>query len=282
MANAGHYVLGTIGVALLRSWLGADESSAARRVAELGRIATSSAAPPLALRFDVPELDVRTGYARWASSYDAAPNPLIRCEEVVVRAMLDRVTPGVAVDAACGTGRHTAYLAARSHRVVGVDASPEMLARARARVPAADLRTGTLERLPVDDAVADVAVCALALTHVADVAPAVAELARVVPPGGRVVVSDLHPAMFLLGGTAFFVDADGAAGSVRSFHHPFARYLAAFRAAGLDVVDCVEPVLEDEDIPAIAGGLNEFADEAFRTAWTGVPIALAWELVRRA
>jgi ubiquinone/menaquinone biosynthesis C-methylase UbiE len=278
--TAGHYVLGTEGLALLRTWLVADDDTLGRRVDELARTASAPDAPPMAIRLDVPELDVAAGYARWATSYDAAANPLIRVEEPVVRALVDRVPPGRALDAACGTGRHTAYLASRGHRVAGVDATPAMLEKARARVPSADLRLGDLAALPFEDGAFDLAVCALALSHLPDIAPAIAELARVMRPGGTLVVSDFHPTMLLLGGTGFFVDASGRAGNVRSFHHPHARYLAAFRGAGLAVVECVEPTIEPEDLAPLSGGLVAFAEEAFRTAWVGLPNALVWSAMR--
>src|SRR5258705_4032213 len=133
MRNAGHYVLGTEGLALLRTWLVADDETLRRRVDELARMASAPDAPPMAIRLDVPELDADAGYARWATTYDDAANPLIRVEEPVVRALVDRVPPGRALDAACGTGRHTAYLASRGHRVAGVDASTTMLEKARVR-----------------------------------------------------------------------------------------------------------------------------------------------------
>jgi ubiquinone/menaquinone biosynthesis C-methylase UbiE len=280
--NAGHYVLGTEGLALLRSWLVADAAWLGRRVDELRRLLNAADRAPMSIRLDVPELDVRAGYARWASSYDAAPNPLMRVEEPVVRRLIDAAPAGVALDAACGTGRHTAYLRERGHAVVGVDATPEMLDRARARVPEADLRVGDLEALPLDGASVDLAVCALALTHVRDIGPVVAELARVLRRGGRLVLSDFHPTMLLLGGSGVFFDAGGAAGNVVSFHHSHASYLRAFRAAGLEVADCVEPVLEEEDLAPLSGGLSSFADEAFRSAWLGIPTALVWDLRRRA
>jgi SAM-dependent methyltransferase len=280
-ANAGHYVLGTQGLALLRSWLVADERWLGSRIAEIASLAGVPEAGPLRIRFEVADLDVRAGYARWSTSYDAAPNPLIRVEEPVVRAMIDRTTAGDALDAACGTGRHAAYLCARGHRVVGVDVSPEMLDKARARVPAADFRQGDLAHLPLETGSVDLAVCALALSHEPVLAPAIIELARVLRPGGRLVLSDLHPTMMILGGTALFFDADGAAGNVRSFRHPHGSYLAAFRAAGLEVAECVEPVLEPDDLPALSGGLLSFAEEAFRAAWVGLPNALVWECVRR-
>jgi SAM-dependent methyltransferase len=282
MVSAGYYVLGTEGLALLRTWLDASDDQLERRVDRLARVAGAPAEVPMSIRFDVPRLDVRTGYARWSETYDTAPNPLIRAEEPVVREMIDRSPPGAALDAACGTGRHAAYLRARGHRVTGIDASAEMLEKARARVPDADLRIGDLKALPVETASVDLAVCALALTHSREIAPAIGELGRVLRPGGRLVVSDLHPAMVLLGGTGLFIGADGLAGNVASFHHPHGRYIEAFRRAGLEVQSCVEPAIEEEDIGAMAGGLLSFAEDAFRSAWIGIPSALVWELVRAA
>jgi SAM-dependent methyltransferase len=280
--SAGHFILGTEGLALLGTWLVPESGQAERRVDELARFAASPDVPPASIRFEVPHLDVRAGYARWSSTYDSAPNPLIRTEEPAVRAMIDRLPAGLALDAACGTGRHTAYLRDRGHRVIGIDTSPEMLDRARARMPDADLRIGDLEALPLDDASVDLAVCGLALTHAPDLGRRIAELSRVVRPGGRIVLSDLHPAMVLLGASGLFIAADGAAGNVKTFHHPHGRYLAAFRAAGLEVLECVEPVVEEEDLAALSGGLSTLAEEAFRVAWLGLPNALVWELVHRA
>ncbi len=280
--SAGHYVLGTEGLALLRSWLGADGAQLDRRIEEISRFASRPSTPPLSIRFDLADLDVQAGYALWSESYDAAPNPLIRVEEPVVRAMLDACPPGVALDAACGTGRHTESLRDRGHRVIGIDASREMLEKAKARVPEADLRIGDLEALPLESASVDLVVCALALTHIRDIEPAIVELSRVLRSGGRLILSDLHPLMTLLGGTGLFLRADSSAGNVESFHHAHGRYLAAFRKAGLDVLQCVEPCLEEEDLQALSGGLSTLAEEAFRSAWIGIPNALVWELRPRA
>jgi ArsR family transcriptional regulator len=99
-------------------------------------------------------------------------------------------------DLGCGSGQVTAALAPFVARVVGVDSSTEMLAVARARSRAlsnVDLRQGTLEQLPVDDASLDLALCVLVLHHVADPARALAEAARTIVPGGRLVVSDMLP-----------------------------------------------------------------------------------------
>jgi ubiquinone/menaquinone biosynthesis C-methylase UbiE len=77
--------------------------------------------------------------------------------------IIDAVAPGDALDAACGTGRYAEYLAGRGHRVVGVDSSPDMLARARARVPSGEFVLGDLRRLPLPDSSVDLIVSGLAL-----------------------------------------------------------------------------------------------------------------------
>src|SRR4030095_16190822 len=81
-------------------------------------------------------------------------------------------------DLGCGTGALLPVLAAHVARVVGVDASAEMLAAARHRVANltnVDVRQGTLEALPLSDASLDAAVLALVLHHVPSPAHAFAE-----------------------------------------------------------------------------------------------------------
>ncbi|MGH9206343.1 MAG: class I SAM-dependent methyltransferase, partial [Acidimicrobiales bacterium] len=57
--------------------------------------------------------------------------PIIGLEEPAVWSVLELLAPGRALDAACGTGRHARFLVERGHDVVGVDYTPEMLARSK-------------------------------------------------------------------------------------------------------------------------------------------------------
>jgi ubiquinone/menaquinone biosynthesis C-methylase UbiE len=277
--SVGQFIVGMEGLALLRAWL-TDHDAAGARVAELARMVADPDGPPLSVRLDVPAEDVRPGYARWASSYDATRNPLIHVEEPAVHALLDALPVGTALDAACGTGRHARALHARGHHVIGVDASPEMLDVARRALPDADLRLGDLTALPVETASVDLVVCALALTHCEDVVRPVSELARVLRRGGHLVVSDFHPFQLMVGGNAFFFDGAGRAGYVRSYAHTHETYFAAFAAAGLRVTRCLEPRLDEAALEMAAGRLMPVAPEAFRGALLGTPEALVWQAVR--
>jgi ArsR family transcriptional regulator len=99
-------------------------------------------------------------------------------------------------DLGCGTGQVSELVAPFVSRVVAVDASREMLQAARARlrgVDNVDVRRGALEHLPIDDGQLDAAMIFLVLHHVADPGLVLAEAARVVRPGGRVLVADMMP-----------------------------------------------------------------------------------------
>ena len=104
------------------------------------------------------ERTVTAGYAEWAATYDISRNPMFLAEEPIVHGLLARYSIGAALDAACGTGRHAAYLASLGHQVTGIDSTPEMLEMAKAKVPAAQFETGDLTAIPLSDGAMDTAV----------------------------------------------------------------------------------------------------------------------------
>jgi ubiquinone/menaquinone biosynthesis C-methylase UbiE len=112
-------------------------------------------------------------------------------------AMLGLVDPSLtAGDLGCGTGQLTEVLAPHVHRVIAVDASSEMLDAARERVaplPNVDIRQGELEALPLQAGELDAALLSLVLHYSPDPARALTEVARVLQPGGRVLVVDMLP-----------------------------------------------------------------------------------------
>ena len=227
---------------------------------------------------DVPRREVSEGYPEWAPSYDLpGRNPILELEGPFTAELFSRIDVGSALDAACGTGRQSAVLAALGHEVFGVDATEAMLERARERVPAAEFRLGLLTELPVETGRFDLAVCSLALTHLEDPAPAIRELARAVRPGGRIVITDLHPTFVALGAQAAYRVNDVRAGYVVNHVHLMSRYLAAFRSAGLGVRECHELLYRRDEVELwasrVALDLDLVAD-----ALEGLPAVVVWDL----
>jgi len=112
-------------------------------------------------------------------------------------AVLGLIDPMLVVgDLGCGTGQLAETVAPYVGRVIAVDGSADMLDAARRRVgerPNVDLRQGVLEALPLQDGELDCAVLSLVLHYSADPAMALAEVARVVKLGGRLLVVDMLP-----------------------------------------------------------------------------------------
>jgi len=113
------------------------------------------------------------------------------------RALGHLLPPLAVADLGCGEGYLTIEAARWAKRVVAVDRSEAVLRQARAlarrrRVRNVTWKRGEIEKLPLGDASVDVALLSQALHHAADPGRALAEAARIVKPGGRVVVLDLR------------------------------------------------------------------------------------------
>ncbi len=121
--------------------------------------------------------------------------------EPVAQAVLDRAALSArddVVDLGCGTGNAALLAAERGARVVAVDAAPRLLEVARGRAQThgveIDFREGDLLALPLDDAAADVVLSVFGVIFAADPAQSLREIARVLRPGGRALLSAWIPA----------------------------------------------------------------------------------------
>jgi SAM-dependent methyltransferase len=235
------YLLGLEGIALLDAWAGDhDRAFTDARLAEIRRLLDDENLRDRGV--SATRVSSVAAYEQQSAGYDAnAGGGLFAADEPVVAEYLSGRPAGVALDAACGTGRFAGFLAGRGHRVIGVDSSPDMLAHARRRVPGGEFRLAPLDRLPVDGGSVDVVVCALALVHVPRLQPVLAEFARVLRPGGDLVISDIHPELVTRGSV---IKARGPAGEpciAATYRHPLGDYLRAALSLGFQVRRCEEP-----------------------------------------
>jgi ArsR family transcriptional regulator len=118
-------------------------------------------------------------------------------EAAIGRALADRAV-GRLVDIGTGTGRMLELFAPAADHALGVDRSPEMLRLARAKLgqaglAAADLRQGDMYTLPLPSGSADTVIIHQVLHYAQQPAGAVAEAARLLVPGGRLLIVDFAP-----------------------------------------------------------------------------------------
>lgn len=192
-------------------------------------------------------VSVGEGYARWAEGYDVYDNPLIICEEPLLRGLAGDVRGKRVLDVACGTGRHSVYFDGMGATVTGVDATVAMLEVARAKAPSITFLEGDIAKLPVPDASFDVVLDALVMEHLPDVRPAIAEAHRALAPGGVFLLSVFHP-WFLFKGVPphFRAVKDGVEYEMPAFVHLPADYVTAVLELGMKLTNLMEPIVDDE------------------------------------
>ncbi len=287
------YLLGLEGVALMRAFAGEyDRAFTEARLAEVRQLLDR--ADDLGTGVDVPPLPVAAGYDGWAVTYDGEDNGCFPMRDDVLTPMLDLLAPGRALDAACGTGAVTQQLLARGHDVVGVDVSEGMLARARRAVPGACFMAADITTLPLPDDDVDHVVCSLALAHLDDLRPFFAEAARVMRPGGHLLLLDTRG--HFTGSTRYPLvkeAPDGRVGHIAGYSHGLGDYLRAALPHGYVVRACVETyrdadTVEPDEMPEpLTPGppdiweLHPWVRDAANAAKAGQPAVVAWDLELR-
>ncbi|MFI6575512.1 class I SAM-dependent methyltransferase [Nocardiopsis sp. NPDC050513] len=175
-------------------------------------------------------------------------------ERPAMLALAGDVTGRRILDAGCGAGPLSAALRDRGADVTGVDASAGMLALARRRLgDDADLRVVDLSGpLPFADGAFDDVVASLVLHYLEDWGPTLAEMRRVLRPGGRLIASVQHPfADYVIQNprpdyfatTAYSDDFTfhGRSATLRFWRRPLHAMTDAFTAAGFRLSVISEP-----------------------------------------
>jgi SAM-dependent methyltransferase len=204
---------------------------------------------------------VSDGWAESAAAWiaDQAEGGDLSRRLVLDPTMLERVAAGGfrrALDVGCGEGRFCRLLRARGIEAIGIDPTEALLAEARRRDPAGEYRAGRAESLDFADASFDLVVSYLTLIDIPDLGAAVAEMARVLAPGGALLIANLSsfvtagPAEGWTGGTfpidhymeerAAWVEWRGI--RVRNWHRPLSMYMSALLGQGLVLRHFEEPL----------------------------------------
>lgn len=282
--RVGDLLVGLTALALLRSRvqeLGGKTFSDAR-VNDLRNILDHWGDPDLQREANWEPAPATDGYAVWAETYDDEGNPLIEVDRATLAPLIARHAPGAALDAACGTGRWAEFLAERGFTVIGVDESPEMLERAKSKLPSVEFQMADVRSIPVATESVDLVVCSLALTHLPELDGVMLEFVRVLRPGGVAIVSNIHHLSQPLGGSVEMVLPNGRLVRLPLSLFLPSDYINAAVKAGFDIRVCTEVCWPDAGQQHGGPTAQTWCAEAARVAYTSTPALIALELLKPA
>ncbi len=182
-------------------------------------------------------MKVEDAYNAWSATYDADQNRTRDLDEIVARNELQEFRCKSILELGGGTGKNTKLLAGIGERVRSLDFSPGMIEKARQRVPSANVTfeiADITKRWPTDDQLFDLVVCNLVLEHVEELPFIFGEAARVLIPGGKFFVCELHPFRQYQGTQARFQQAEQTT-YVPAFVHHITDFLEAAESYRLKV-----------------------------------------------
>ncbi len=188
--------------------------------------------------------------------------------------MLERVKGRnfrTALDVGCGEGRFCRMLEACGIRPVGIDPTEPFIRHARSRDPEGDYRIGRAECLEFADQSFDLVVSYLTLIDIPDIAVAIPEMARVLRPGGTLLIANLTSFSTAAVGGGWTCDAEGAPSfridryleeraewvgwrgiQIRNWHRPESLYMSLLLEQGLNLRYYAEPAPQEGGDPATA------------------------------
>ena len=183
-------------------------------------------------------LSVPEGYKEWSAVYDRQMEPGF-LDAYILRRMtaVDFGRSRTALDLACGTGRIGAWLKKKGVRAIdGVDLSPHMIDRAKAKKVYRSIRQGDITKVSLPRAGYDLSICVLAACHLKTLAPLYRQMHRATRVGGTGVIVDYHPFFLLNGIPTHFSTASGETIAIRNRIHLLSDHFRAARRLGWKLV----------------------------------------------
>jgi len=187
-------------------------------------------------------MSIQQAYNEWSDIYDSNKNLTRDLDQKVIEEQLGDLRFDSILETGCGTGKNTTFLAQIGGQVHALDFSQGMLKKAREKVKAENVRFEAADlttRWPCADEAYDLIVCCLVLEHIQDLAHVFSEAARILQPGGKFFINELHPFKQYGGTKARFEKADGIT-EVDAFVHHISDFIHAAQLSDLLLVSLNE------------------------------------------
>jgi ubiquinone/menaquinone biosynthesis C-methylase UbiE len=199
-------------------------------------------------------MEVQKAYDEWAHQYDDNKNRTRDLEAISLRATLHGMTFDHCLEIGCGTGKNTEWLQTVCNRVLAVDLSGEMLAKAKTKIQVDNVRFLQADITKdwdfAGEAHFDLLTFSLVLEHIEDLDLVFQKAKQVVADNGYVYIGELHP-FKQYGGTKARFETESGVQVVTCFNHHVSDFTMAAKRSGFQVIE-----------------INEYFDENDRS---GVP-----------
>ena len=174
-------------------------------------------------------MSIDAAYTSWSASYDTDRNVTRDLDRKITSELFSAKRFGMTVEAGCGTGKNSEFLAGISTCVLALDFSPGMLERARQNVQADNVhfvQANLGVAWPCAAQVADFVSCNLVLEHMQDLSHFFREAQRVLAPDGLLFVSELHPHRQYLGSQARYRNSQGGETPIQAYTHHVSEFVS--------------------------------------------------------
>lgn len=141
-------------------------------------------------------MSIQKAYNEWSETYDSDENLTRDLDQQVTREALASLHFHSILEIGCGTGKNTAFLVQIGAHVHALDFSEGMIEKAREKVKAENVEFSVADltqKWPCETTSYDLIVCNLVLEHIDDLSFIFSEAFRVLEPGGRFLINELHP-----------------------------------------------------------------------------------------
>lgn len=183
-------------------------------------------------------MDIQNAYNEWSEIYDSNTNLTRDLDQQVTRETLSGQRLNAILELGCGTGKNTVFLAEIGTQVHALDFSAGMIAKAKEKVKAGNVRFEMMDltkRWKCEDGAYDLIVCNLVLEHIQHLPHIFTEAARTLQPNGRFFINELHPFKQYKGTKARF-ERDTETIEVDAFTHHISDFINTASACGFKLV----------------------------------------------
>lgn len=193
-----------------------------------------------------PVLSVQEGYGEWAATYEATVLELMDVRLLERLKSVAWPTVRRVADFACGTGRIGAWMTSKGVGAIdGIDLTPQMLEKAKARDIYRTLKHGNLAASGFDSGAYDLVTEVLAEEHLPALGPLYREAARLCHSGGHFVIVGFHPFFLMQGIPTHFNRASGDPVTIQSYVHLMSDHVRAAHGSGFTLAEMEEGLVDD-------------------------------------